>query len=380
MARIPLVNVTELQNMPRTPLTLADVSPANKFHYQVRGMDFTKDLGLRGRYCYHPFNTITVDVHGDVFVCVCQAWLPISVGHILDFESLDDIVRSPKAREIQASIVDGTYRYCDASNCSLIKTNELSNKLDHRPDTVNWVNFCIDSSCNLTCPSCRQEFIFVKEGPEYERMMKVSDHLAKLINQHTHFIKFSLSSDGDPFASLIYRNLMSKLDLRGKDAEIEIITNGILLKDHWHKLKNIYDNIIRVKLSFDAGTAQTYAITRRGGNWNKLIESAKHAVKWKQKTYSTAVISGNFVVQATNYRDMVEYAKLCIDLGLDEVNFQKIVDWGTFGNSFSDHAVWQMDHPEHQEFLEVLKDPIFNHKKVKLNNVAEYHQAATGCW
>lgn len=379
MAVIPLVNVNNLEKLPRTNLTLNDVSADNKFHYVSRNMDFTKDLGLKGKYCYHPFNTITVDNHGDVFMCVCQAWLPISVGNILEFNSLEEIAHSPKAREIQASIIDGTFKYCDHNSCSLIKTGDLSNRIDHRPDTINWINFCIDNSCNLTCPSCRQEFMFVKEGPVYDHLMQISDHLARLINEHNHYIKFSLSSDGDPFASLIYRNLMSKLDLRGKTAEIEIITNGILLKDHWHKLENIYDNIIRVKMSFDAGNSQTYSITRRGGNWDKLIEGSKHVIKWKQKSYSDAAIAGNFVVQATNYRDMPEYVRLCLELGFDEIMFQKIVDWGTFNGKFAEHAVWDSAHPEHQAFLEILKDPIFDHKKVIMNNVAEYREIANSC-
>ena len=129
------------KELPRTQLTIQDVHRDHKFTYLTRKMDFTKDLGLKKKYCYHPFNTITIDQKGEIYVCICQAWLPISVGNILDFTSLDDIVHSPKAREIQASILDGSYRYCDDKTCGLIQNNELETRIDHKPDTVNWINF-----------------------------------------------------------------------------------------------------------------------------------------------------------------------------------------------------------------------------------------------
>jgi MoaA/NifB/PqqE/SkfB family radical SAM enzyme len=337
-------------------------------------MNFEKDLKLKGRYCYHPFNTITIDSAGDVFPCVCQAWLPISLGKIWDFDSLDDIVRNPRAREIQASIIDGSYRYCDNNTCGLIQTNDLQENINHRPDSINWINFAIDPSCNLTCPSCRKDFIFINQGPEYEQKIRIVEHSVKLIEQHDQWIKFSLSSDGDPFASLIYRDLLSKLNVTGKPVEIEIITNGILAKAHWHKMSGVYNNIVRFKVSFDAGSEEVYNIIRRGGDWNKLLDSCEFISKWKQKNYSKMSLTANFVVQTGNYRDMSKYVDLCDQLGFDEINFQSINDWGTF-NDFKSHAVWQSSHPEYGEFLKQLHHPSLNNSKVNLTNLKDIKNA-----
>ena len=348
--------------------TSADVAEDHRWTFNQRGMDFTKDLNLKGKYCYHPFNTITVDGFGDVYLCICQAWLPISVGKIWEFDSLQTIVQSPRAREIQSSILDGSYRYCDHNTCSIIQEGELENRIEHRPDTVNWINFSIDSSCNLTCPSCRKEFIFINEGPEYERRIKIAEHLARLINNHDHWIKFTLSGDGDPFASLIYRHLMSLLNLNNNTVEIELITNGMLMKAHWHKLEGIHKKIVRTKVSFDAGTEFTYGVTRRGGDWNKLLENVEFLVKWKQKTYSDMTITANFVVQTANYEDMPRYVELCDELGVDEINFQKIVDWGTFTN-FDTEAVWKESHLEHKFFLNILRS--LNNSKINYTNLTD---------
>lgn len=369
---ITLVNVNNIAYSPanRKTLTQSDVAAAHSWTFVQRGMNFEKDLGLKGRYCYHPFNTITIDSTGDVYPCICQAWLPVSLGKIWEFESLDDIPRSPRAREIQASILDGSYRYCDNNTCGILQTNDLHNKISHKPDTINWINFAIDSSCNLTCPSCRKDFIFVNEGPEYELRIRIVDHIVKLIEQHTQWLKFSLSGDGDPFASLIYRDLLSKLNVTGKEVEIEIITNGILARAHWHKMSGVHKNVIRFKVSFDAGSEQVYNITRRGGDWNKLLDSCRFMSKWKQKNYSSMVLTANFVVQTANYRDMAAYVELCDQLGFDEINFQAINDWGTFDN-FKQHAVWQSSHPEHHEFLKQLQHPSLNNSKVNLTNLKD---------
>lgn len=365
---IPLVDINNIQYKTRNNFSASDVAEDFIYTFKNRNMSFDKNLGLKGKYCYHPFNTITVDKFGDVFMCICQAWLPISVGKIWEFNSLDDIAKSARAREIQASIIDGTYKYCDENTCGILAIDDLKETIDHRPDTINWINFSIDSSCNLTCPSCRTEFKFISEGVDFDYRIKMVDHLVKLIEQHNHWLKFTLAGDGDPFASLIYRHLMSTLKTEGKEIEIEIVTNGILCKAHWHKLAGIHKNIVRTKISFDAGSEDVYKITRRGGDWNKLLENCQYLVNWKQKNNSSMTLTANFVVQLTNFQDMPAYADLCDKLGFDEIHFQKITDWGTFHN-FDYHAIWKTDHADHHKFLKVLEHKSLNNKKINFTNL-----------
>lgn len=375
MAEIKLVNIEELRQLPRTQLTVADVDSKARDSYHRYGMDFTKDLKLTDKYCYHPFNTVTIDSNGECFVCVCQAWLPISVGNILDFDSLTEIVQSPKAREIQASIIDGTYKYCDQNTCHLIKSDRLENRISHRPDTVNWIVFAIDNSCNLSCPSCRTEMLFFNKGEEFERRMTISRHITKLIQNHHHHLKFTLSGDGDPFASHVYRNILENLQLTKDDQiEIEIVTNGILVASHWDRMKGVHNHVKRFKISFDAGTPETYAVTRRQGDWDKLIESSEYIVKWKQKYYSNMEIVANFVVQTANYQDIHDYVRLTKRIGFDEIAFQKVTDWGNWwdggNNKFVEHAVWMEDHPNYSELVDILSDPIMDDKQIQLTNLA----------
>ena len=57
--------------------------------------------------------------------------------------------------------------------------------------------------------------------------------------------------------------------------------------------------------------------------------------------------------------------------------FSMIVDWGTFAPEVYNHkCIWKDDHPEHQQFLEVLRDPIFESKDVKLGNISSLRNKA----
>jgi molybdenum cofactor biosynthesis enzyme MoaA len=254
--------------------------------------------------------------------------------------------------------------------------------ITHKPDTVNWINFCIDDSCNLQCPSCRTDLIFYKEGSEFDLRIKISEHVSRLVSEHNHFLRFTLSNDGDPFASHVYRNLMTKIAPRPTNQlEIEIVTNGILMKSHWHEIANIHANLTQIKVSFDAATEQTYSKTRCGGSWNKVIEGTRFVSDWLAQRKSQQLnvytqLVANFVVQKTNYHEMIDFVMLCNDIGVDQIWFQKVTNWNTWidasgTDQYSTHAVWHESHPDYYKLKEILKDPVFQQRNVKLTNLAD---------
>jgi sulfatase maturation enzyme AslB (radical SAM superfamily) len=204
--------------------------------------------------------------------------------------------------------------------------------------------------------------------------MQLSNHLVNLINQHNGPLKFKLSGDGDPFASHIYSNMLEKLNLiDNKNIEVEIATNGILIKSHWSRMSGIHNNVVRFIISFDAGSPEIYNITRRGSDWDKLIENCKYIIEWKKNHYSNMNITANFVIQNINYRDIHKFIEITDTLGFDNITFQKVTDWGkwvTGGiNYFIEHAVWQETHPNFNELIELINNPILDNPKVHLTNL-----------
>ena len=71
---------------------------------------------------------------------------------------------------------------------------------------------------------------------------------------------------------------------------------------------------------------------------------------------------------------MPDFIDMCLGYDfIDEVYFSQIVNWGTYSDEeFDEHAIHQEKHPEHQEFLDILKDDRFSLPKVCLGNVSCY--------
>ena len=171
-------------------------------HY---GIDTTKDLGIRNR-CPRPYDTILVDKQGSCFACECQSWLPQSIGN-LQIKSLDDIIGSNVQKHLQGSIEDGTYRYCNENQCSYILSRSV---LDRKPSRIEHLRLAIDDSCNLRCPSCRKSMIFHKEGSAYRLGLRLADKINDWLYSYQHPIQVHIGSDGDPFASHVYRHFMEQ--------------------------------------------------------------------------------------------------------------------------------------------------------------------------
>ncbi len=81
-------------------------------HY---GIDTTKNMALEKK-CPRPFDTVLIDKQGSCYACECQAWLPQSIGN-LNSSELVDIIKSTMLTQIQDSIADGSYRYCNNNQC-----------------------------------------------------------------------------------------------------------------------------------------------------------------------------------------------------------------------------------------------------------------------
>ena len=83
----------------------------------------------------------------------------------------------------------------------------------------------------------------------------------------------------------------------------------------------------------------------------------------------------DYVVQENNFREM----PLVIEIGkknnVDTVYFSLIVNWGTWTNEqYMYRAVYSKNHPEYDDFIKVLSDPILDDDIVDLGNVTQFKE------
>jgi MoaA/NifB/PqqE/SkfB family radical SAM enzyme len=364
-----------------------------------------KDVDLSNKFCPRPWFHLEINSNplGRVFLC-CPSWLMESVGFVKD-EPLKEVFNSEKSKQIRKSILDGSYKYCNKKLCPHIQGDKLptfdqvlndkhfqfgafnacdpefkdivvNKKLEGE---IKFFNLCYDESCNLSCPSCRTEKISFTQGKQFEDKLKIQEKIIEEIfsKPHDRFAIVNITGSGDAFGSKLFRDLLFNIDgSKYPNVRINLQTNGVLLTPkYWDKMKNIHDNIKSITISVDAGKEETYNLVRRGGNWNILLDNLLFLGERRKELNFFYRL--DFVVQALNYKEMKDFIKIGIKSGVKEVFFQLINDWGTFSvEDYNKHCIWKDNHPEFNDFMDTLKDDIFNHEIVQLGNLSEYRKKA----
>ena len=67
-----------------------------------------------------------------------------------------------------------------------------------------------------------------------------------------------------------------------------------------------------------------------------------------------------------NYKEIPKYIRLAENLGIDQINLQKITDWGTTEN-FDQCAIWKETHDEYPAYSEIIKN--IRNERVQLGNI-----------
>ena len=166
-----------------------------------------------------------------------------------------------------------------------------------------------------------------------------------------------IGSNGDPFASLVYRYFMRKVPKK-KFFLYNLQTNGLLLKKMFGRLENIFDNLNELNISIDGATEKTYKLLRRGGDFNLLLENLDF-IKNYHKNFK---INVHMVVQKSNWHEMNQMIKLADRFNVHKIWFNKIQNWNTYLN-----FVEQLPPEKDEKFLEEYYSVKKNQKVVIWN-------------
>jgi organic radical activating enzyme len=328
---------------------------------------------LSTHFCPEPFTTIETSPDGLVYMC-CPAWLPTPIGE-LDSPDVNSMWRGEVATELRKSILDGSYRYCSRLHCGRItgralyernsaKAQDIIRRWESAEEPPNPTNLILshDTSCNLACPSCRNDFILANKERQ-QQLDAILDRMIVPLLKDAEQVK--ITGSGDPFASNHFRRLLNRVN---KDEypklNIFLHTNGQLFNERaWSEL-GLKDLLGIVEISIDAASAETYAHVRRGGDFNRLKNNLEFIRDLREeKQFNWLVFS--MVVQARNFEEIPDFARLGFQYGADRIVFYMIRNWGTFSESqFEAEFIGGSTHPRHEEFLRILNDPVLSDPRV----------------
>ena len=291
-------------------------------------------------FCSRPFEDFQPAANGKTYFC-CQTWLPIPIGDYRT-ETPEAIWNSATAQEIRRSILDGDFRYCSKIHCaflvnrSLPKRGEVTDPLhrqiiDERLTVLPWrpkrVLLSHDRSCNLSCPSCRQEIV-VAEKKEVDRLNRLFETtIAPLLRDAT---SVHVTGSGDAFGSAHFRYVLKRLNRREfPRLRLMLQTNGVLFdRKAWEELE--LEGLVtapwyRSTLLTDAPTTWSGAAARSTA-CSTIWPSSRELRRERRIGYFRL----DFVVQALNFREMPAAVELARAFGCDIMHFQMIRNWGTF--------------------------------------------------
>ena len=322
-------------------------------HY---GIDTSKDLKMRVR-CPRPFDTVLIDKQGSCYACECQAWLPQSIGN-LQLRPLADILGGDTHRHLQGTIEDGTFRYCNEHRCT-----HLRHGMGWDEGRPFQVRLAIDDSCNLRCPSCRNGMIFHKEGSAYRRGIKLADRVNDWLATCDTPVQVHIGSDGDPFASHVYRHFMEHTPVRD-NITYTMLTNGLMFQEFHTRVPHVMRGMTQLGVSIDGATQATYERLRLGGRWDKINENLESMRQQKREHGFEFVM--HFVVQRHNYHEMRDIIYLAERYEVDRLWLNKIEDWNVMSD-WSEQDIFNPEHPEHERFQEQLErvKPLLDHEHTR---------------
>jgi wyosine [tRNA(Phe)-imidazoG37] synthetase (radical SAM superfamily) len=364
----------------RSLLARLDYSGEANFMRKLNGLPIATDATREDYseyFCEKPFEFADIGTKGKVTLC-CALWLPEVAG---DYSSgtFMEVWNSERAQAIRGSILDGSYSHCLEQHCphlqnkTLLKRDEVTDPvhldiiennrtvLEHGPKSVV---LSYDKSCNLACRTCRVEPIMLT-GEDRSEAERIQDWATGEHLKDCRELNVTLS--GDAFGSPVFFTFLREFDASlYPELRITLCTNGIgLTERNWGRICNEAVDVVYV--SVDAATVETYAVNR-GGNWKKLLEN----LRFVGTLMSKGDVKGftlSFVVQANNYHELPAFAALGESVNASSVMFIQIGNTGVFTKEeYEERAIHLPSHPEHQQLLEVLKDPILGLSIVDLRN------------
>lgn len=282
----------------------------------------TKKPKYKGKFCRIPFDTLQIDQDGDVQLCDCQLFMPYTIGNIYK-DSLQDIWSGEAAARVRQAVVDEDFTYCNWNCTHLAALPKRPAVLPATLDFPKNIKLDMDRSCNLKCPSCREDIIIEKRSDTINKQIELYESIRQwaLANPDKP-IHLTPVGSGDVFASHSGLAFLKSLqDYPHNNLKLVISTNGTLINRNRELLAKIGHLINYFSISIDASTPETYAQVR-GGDWDELLLG----LEFVKDNLNKSVIF-NFCIQQKNYHEIESFANFANKFSA-RIYYQKILDWG----------------------------------------------------
>ena len=278
-------------------------------------------------------------------------------------------------QELRRSVLDGSFRYCDECRCPALQEGTLPRKSEISDSYLRGIIdtkktlleqgpkrllFAYDTSCNISCPSCRPS-VHMASAQTTKTLDGYTDNaLPPLLPDVREIV---LSQSGEALASKhSLRILKSLTPEKYPHLKVELFTNMTLVSPKtWEDLGESAGCIKRIFMSVDGATPATLEKLRRGLKWPRLIEALEFVRDLRRKGQLEHVTL-QLVLQKDNFRELCTLLELASTYCIDTVMISKIESHGSYGaEEFHDLNVGDP------------KNPLFTAYEAAIEDVKAFH-------
>lgn len=296
------------------------------------------------RFCIYPLTTLNL-TWPKLYPC-CSSSHSLLQRMMLEVDPLSDpdsAWNSDKWSRWRRRIGDDDYASCEfcQQRSDWVDESELREKFPEVADDVmayrrgdsgrlpypHTVILSFDTSCNLTCVTCRPRGLPLSKTATTDMTDNVAPYLV-------HAKRVVIAGEGEVAVSPAYQKLLCGLT---GGQRITVMSNGTLLNEEfWGSLpQSVIDNIDRVHISCDGTTNEVYESIRIGGDFGKwlanmgLLHDMKTATGWTTKLMYT--------VSKANFADMRNVPAFAENIGFDELYMAPAARWS---RKLNDSTIW----------------------------------------
>jgi MoaA/NifB/PqqE/SkfB family radical SAM enzyme len=186
----------------------------------------------------------------------------------------------------------------------------------------------------------------------FDLLHQFQDHTLRPLLRDARWIH--ASGYGEPFASRLYRELLTTLEPdEAPFLEFCFLTNGLGFDEAFYNKMPLKHRIESISVSIDAATEATYGEVR-GGSWTRLQTNLAFMSRLRAKE-KIARLEMGFVYQAANWRELPDFVAWAEGLGADKVMVYTLLPHGHKQEAYDERAVGLPAHPDYEAAEAELK-------------------------
>lgn len=175
------------------------------------------------------------------------------------------------------------------------------------------MNVQLGLACNLRCRMCGW---ILRDRPSMD------PHVLEQVEQELTYVRKLIVTGGEPF---LFPWMRRVCDLAAEHPHLRLVTNtnGNLI-DTAYWCDKITRHFGGLHISVDAARPETYERIRCGGNFDRVLRVTRRLLARRTRR-DQPTIRWNFAIQRDNASEVVDFARLAAETGVDAVRYQVMV-------------------------------------------------------